>query len=105
MCFAIRDTGPGIADSTRARLFRRFEQDESARQHGGSGLGLAICRELVARMGGSIALDSEPGIGSTFRVHLPLEEVDAADALGETQTASSSAGGLAPAPRGWDIAG
>ncbi len=78
--FAIADSGPGIAESTRARLFQRFEQADGAQRHGGSGLGLAICRELVARMGGSIALDSEPGRGSTFRVLLPLPEIDVATA-------------------------
>jgi len=72
--FAVRDTGPGIAEATRVRLFQRFEQADGAQRLGGSGLGLAICRELVARMGGGIALDSEPGRGSIFRVRLPLPE-------------------------------
>ena len=75
----VSDSGPGIAESTRARLFQRFEQADGARRHGGSGLGLAICRELVARMGGEISLDSEPGKGSTFCVNLPLLEADATD--------------------------
>ena len=70
--FSVHDTGPGIAEATRARLFQRFEQAEGAQRFGGSGLGLAICRELVARMGGEIELDSEPGVGSTFSVRLPL---------------------------------
>ncbi len=70
----ISDSGPGIAESTRARLFQRFEQADGAQRYGGSGLGLAICRELVARMGGSIELDSQTGRGSTFRVQLPLAE-------------------------------
>jgi len=75
------DTGPGIAESTRARLFGRFEQVAGMqRRHGGSGLGLAICRELVARMGGEIVLDSREGEGSTFRVVLPLRDVAAGDA-------------------------
>jgi signal transduction histidine kinase/CheY-like chemotaxis protein/streptogramin lyase len=72
--FVISDSGPGIAESTRARLFQRFEQADGAQRYGGSGLGLAICRELVARMGGSIELDSQTGRGSTFRVQLPLAE-------------------------------
>lgn len=78
----VSDSGPGIAEATRARLFRRFEQADEARRHGGSGLGLAICRELVACMHGEISLDSEPGRGSTFCVNLPLPEA-AADAVGD----------------------
>ncbi|MEP6940321.1 MAG: ATP-binding protein, partial [Rudaea sp.] len=70
--FSVRDSGPGISDATRARLFNRFEQAPGAQRFGGSGLGLAICRELVARMGGAIELDSTPGVGSTFTVMLPL---------------------------------
>jgi signal transduction histidine kinase/streptogramin lyase len=75
--FNISDSGPGIAESTRLRLFQRFAQAEGAQRYGGSGLGLSICRELVARMGGTVALDSAPGVGSTFRVSLPFVPVDA----------------------------
>jgi signal transduction histidine kinase/ligand-binding sensor domain-containing protein/CheY-like chemotaxis protein len=73
----VRDSGPGIADTTRARLFRRFEQADGPQRRSGSGLGLAICRELIARMGGAIALDSSGGVGSTFCVTLPLPEIGA----------------------------
>jgi signal transduction histidine kinase/CheY-like chemotaxis protein/streptogramin lyase len=73
----VRDSGPGIADATRARLFRRFEQADGPQRRSGSGLGLAICRELIALMGGAITLDSSGGVGSTFRVTLPLPEIDA----------------------------
>ena len=64
--FSVSDTGPGIAEATRARLFQRFEQADGPQRHSGSGLGVAICRELVARMDGEIALDTTPGQGSTF---------------------------------------
>ena len=73
--FSVSDSGPGIAEATRLRLFQRFEQADGPQRQGGSGLGLAICRELVARMGGQIALDSAPGSGSTFRVSLPLPAI------------------------------
>jgi CheY-like chemotaxis protein/anti-sigma regulatory factor (Ser/Thr protein kinase) len=74
VAFTVSDSGPGIASAERERLFRRFEQADGPQRRSGSGLGLAICRELVARMGGTIDLDSEPGRGSIFRVELPLPE-------------------------------
>ncbi len=72
------DTGPGISDNDRERLFQRFEQAASPERSSGSGLGLAICRELVALMGGRIALESTAGTGSHFTVSLPLPAVTAA---------------------------
>ena len=69
----VSDTGPGISENSRVRLFRRFEQDEGPQRSIGSGLGLAICNELVSLMGGSLALESVLGKGSTFRVRLPLQ--------------------------------
>ena len=72
----VEDTGIGIPEEKQATLFDRFTQVDTAlsRRHGGVGLGLAICRELVDRMGGIISVQSMPGVGTTVRVHLPLEE-------------------------------
>ncbi|MBR0851234.1 response regulator [Bradyrhizobium diazoefficiens] len=72
--FLVRDTGIGIAPEAQARIFGEFEQaDEAvARTYGGTGLGLAISERIVKRMGGRIALQSEPGKGSTFEVAIPL---------------------------------
>ncbi|MEO6688921.1 MAG: ATP-binding protein [Dokdonella sp.] len=79
--FRVADTGPGMSDVLRTRLFARFEQaDGVARQYGGSGLGLAICRELAQLMGGRIDVTSTLGLGSSFVVELPLTEVAADDA-------------------------
>ena len=72
--FSVVDTGPGIPEASQARLFQRFEQDETPQRRTGSGLGLAICRELVGMMGGSIELESRLGHGSAFHVRLPLPE-------------------------------
>jgi signal transduction histidine kinase/CheY-like chemotaxis protein len=79
--FDVSDTGLGMDAEMRARLFRPFMQADSSttRRFGGTGLGLAICHSLCRIMGGSIALDSTPGAGSTFRVELPFEPVPVAD--------------------------
>ncbi|MBS7456405.1 hybrid sensor histidine kinase/response regulator [Coralloluteibacterium stylophorae] len=73
--FTVSDTGPGLDEGQRARLFQRFVQAEDARtaaRYGGSGLGLSIANELVTLMGGRIEIDSTPGVGTRFQVRLPL---------------------------------
>ena len=71
---SVADTGPGIPTEELPRLFERFHRGAAARvaEAPGVGLGLAICRALVERHGGRIAVESPPGGGATFRVHLPL---------------------------------
>lgn len=79
-CLAVSDTGPGIAAVDQARIFDRFTQLDAAstRQFGGAGLGLSICRDLAELMGGTIAVESRPGEGATFRLDLPFKAVVAA---------------------------
>ena len=90
--FAVRDTGPGLNDEQKQRLFRRFEQADGARttaRYGGSGLGLAICQELAVAMGGHIGVQSTPGEGAAFSVELPLAVVQPA-APAATRPASAT---------------
>jgi signal transduction histidine kinase len=75
----VEDTGPGIPEARRARLFEPFAQADGtiARRYGGTGLGLAICRSIVDAMGGSIEVGGAPGEGAVFRVRLTLERGEA----------------------------
>ncbi|EFL89794.1 ATP-binding protein [Ahrensia sp. R2A130] len=78
LCLVVSDTGPGIADKDRDRIFQPFVQtdDGSTRAHNGAGLGLAISRHIVVRMGGDISVSTGKDSGSVFTVTLPLVNAD-----------------------------
>lgn len=77
LLFSVKDTGEGIPKEKVGLIFERFEQLEhsTTRQHGGTGLGLSIVKSIVERMGGSVSVSSEVGMGSKFTFTAVFEKV------------------------------
>ena|GEM_PF-651786 len=93
LCVAIGDTGPGIPPDQHAFIFEPFHQldDSRARQHGGTGLGLAICMRFLRLMGGTITVRSKLGMGSVFRLSIPLPLVEPSDKVNAMVAHASAA--------------
>lgn len=72
----VTDTGPGIEPALQEKVFEPFIQGDQtlSRSYGGTGLGLSICRQLATMMKGTLTLDSEVGVGSTFTFTAPLPQ-------------------------------
>ncbi|KAI9771093.1 MAG: Histidine kinase [Geoglossum simile] len=73
--FEVQDTGPGVPEHLRERVFEPFVQGDIglSKKYGGTGLGLSICSQLATLMKGAITLHSEVGYGSTFTMRIPLK--------------------------------
>lgn len=82
---AVADSGIGISDADRNKLFIRFSQVDASdtRKYGGSGLGLVITKQIVELMGGNITVQSKEGLGSTFIVEVPLKLIKASEDVKE----------------------
>lgn len=88
---AVADSGIGIADEDRNKLFIRFSQVDASdtRKYGGSGLGLVITKQIVELMGGNITVQSKEGLGSTFIVEVPLKLIKPAQEIPEETAANT----------------
>ncbi len=93
LAFAVHDTGVGLSDEERGRIFAPFAQADTstARRYGGTGLGLSVARGLVEAMGGTLAVDSTPGRGSTFRFTVALPPAEPPHAGAENDDAFAPA--------------
>jgi DNA-binding response OmpR family regulator/signal transduction histidine kinase/ligand-binding sensor domain-containing protein len=78
LCIVVKDTGIGISESEKDKIFDRFYKvkDKQAINREGTGIGLAIVKELTEMHHGQIQVDSQTGVGSTFTVHLPCDKAN-----------------------------
>ena len=104
--FDVVDSGIGIADADRARIFEPFSQVDASesRRYGGTGLGLAISLRLARSLGGDLTVTSARGVGSTFSLVLPIGAPSAAErdagfeSLARPETGDAPAASLGPLP-------
>lgn len=98
---AVRDNGIGMDANTQKRIFQPFTQADSSttKRFGGTGLGLVITQRLIALMGGELALQSAPGLGSTFSVRIPFS------AMAQTQHITTRAPSESVSPQNATLLG
>ncbi len=90
--FTVADQGVGIPKDQQWRIFERFESRSQGSSHRGAGLGLSIVKSLVELHGGTVSLESEPGLGTSVSVRLP-EDGGRAEA-GEPPASQAGPSGL-----------
>ncbi|MBT8144611.1 MAG: response regulator, partial [Gammaproteobacteria bacterium] len=88
----VADTGPGIAEDDKGRIFTAFKRLEGSQRQVGSGLGLHITLQLVKLLGGSIGLDSEIGRGTKFHVRLPYQDAPVETSAAASEPAAATTG-------------
>ena len=95
LSFSVSDTGEGISQEARDKIFSAYTQESAdvARKYGGTGLGLVICRQLAGLMGGEITLESSLGQGSTFRLTAPFGLAEPGKAVDAPAGAPEEEGG------------
>jgi signal transduction histidine kinase len=92
--FVVTDTGPGIPHQLMASIFQPFAKgdDSYAARHSGAGVGLAVAKRLIESIGGTIAVESEPGMGATFWVTIPGVYGTVADETDQTDPTEPPSG-------------
>ncbi len=91
LCFSISDSGPGLSEEQINNLFQPFSQVDSSmtRRYGGTGLGLALSRRFARALGGDVIVsESQPGIGSTFKVTVDTGDLDGVEYITSLQQTS-----------------
>ena len=86
ICIKVADNGIGIQEDKLPHIFDRFYQADRSRKQEGVGLGLCLVKRILDMLGGTVSVDSRPGEGSTFRIHVPFRpKYDEAAHTGERE--------------------
>lgn len=102
LVFSVTDTGPGLKETDKAKIFEEFERADNGptRKHGGAGLGLSISARIVEALGGEIGVDSTPGKGSKFHFSVPIADISNSAQVTALRGPLSNRAVLVIAPRG-----